>query len=210
MPRRIASIGLSFILVVGAGVLLAGAQSFNSRFLDRFDVNKDGRISRDEVPEGTYRKVFDNLVTTYKLDANKTYTRDELEKVMGLGGSSSSPASPPSRDGGRRERRDGPPVRRAPSDGKPFRALVELPDEYRRHDKDGDGQVGLYEWPRDRIADFVKVDKNGDGFLTMNEVAKPTDSTSNTPEKPADAAKSEPPKSPDPTKPVEIRIETPK
>jgi outer membrane protein assembly factor BamB len=59
-------------------------QSSSSRLLDRFDVNKDGKISRAEVPEGTLRDVFDRMATQYKLDPEKTYTRAELEKIMGV------------------------------------------------------------------------------------------------------------------------------
>jgi Ca2+-binding EF-hand superfamily protein len=51
-----------------------------------------------------------------------------------------------------------------------------LPGEYRSYDKDGDGQVGLYEWPKDRIRDFIALDRNDDGFLTINELRKPSSS----------------------------------
>src|SRR5947199_8733450 len=39
-------------------------------------------------------------------------------------------------------------------------------------DTDGDGQVGLYEWKAARkpIDDFLKMDRNNDGFLTVEEV----------------------------------------
>lgn len=46
-----------------------------------------------------------------------------------------------------------------------------LPSEYLARDKNGDGQIGLYEWDRAKYAEFAKLDKNGDGFLTPAELA---------------------------------------
>ena len=45
-----------------------------------------------------------------------------------------------------------------------------LPAEYQARDKNGDGQIGLYEWDRAKYAEFAKLDKNGDGFLTPAEL----------------------------------------
>ncbi|MEK6258220.1 MAG: EF-hand domain-containing protein [Planctomycetota bacterium] len=45
-----------------------------------------------------------------------------------------------------------------------------LPAEYKARDKNGDGQIGLYEWDRAKYAEFAKLDKNGDGFLTAAEL----------------------------------------
>jgi hypothetical protein len=46
-----------------------------------------------------------------------------------------------------------------------------LPKEYQSYDKNGDGQIGLYEWERAKYAEFKKLDKNHDGFLTPQELA---------------------------------------
>ena len=46
-----------------------------------------------------------------------------------------------------------------------------LPKEYQALDKNGDGQIGLYEWDRSKYAEFKKLDKNHDGFLTPQELA---------------------------------------
>lgn len=49
--------------------------------------------------------------------------------------------------------------------------VVPLPAEYQAKDKNGDGQIGLYEWDRSKYAEFFKLDKNGDGFLTPQELS---------------------------------------
>jgi hypothetical protein len=64
-----------------------------------------------------------------------------------------TPVAPPSRIG-----------------SKKGRYVPELPAEYLARDKNGDGQIGLYEWERKNYAEFAKLDKNGDGFLTPAEL----------------------------------------
>ena len=45
-----------------------------------------------------------------------------------------------------------------------------LPADYQARDKNGDGQIGLYEWDRAKYGEFAKLDRNGDGFLTAAEL----------------------------------------
>ena len=45
-----------------------------------------------------------------------------------------------------------------------------LPKEFQAYDKNGDGQIGLYEWDRAKFAEFKKLDKNNDRFLTPQEL----------------------------------------
>jgi Ca2+-binding EF-hand superfamily protein len=177
-------------LGTAAIMLASSAQAYaqSSKLIQNMDVNKDGKITRDEIPEGATKRLFDNMVEKYKLDPKKTYTIAEFEQAAGMGGS--APSSPngsnqlnsnsSSRFGGSR-RSFGPSPGSGPSryglpsrapDGRPSRGVEELPEPYRTYDKDGDGQIGLYEWPRDRIREFVALDVNDDGFLTINELKK--------------------------------------
>ncbi|MBS0262505.1 MAG: EF-hand domain-containing protein [Planctomycetes bacterium] len=49
---------------------------------------------------------------------------------------------------------------------------IKLPDEHRSKDTDKDNQIGMYEWPKSDWATFRKLDLNGDGFLTAQELTK--------------------------------------
>ena len=54
--------------------------------------------------------------------------------------------------------------------GSKVRMVPTLPKEFEARDKNGDGQIGMYEWERSKYAEFMKLDKNGDGFLTPQEL----------------------------------------
>jgi len=51
-----------------------------------------------------------------------------------------------------------------------FDFSTRLPTSHRRSDKNGDGQIGFYEWGARDSATFSKLDKNDDGFLTPREL----------------------------------------
>src|SRR5206468_2652509 len=48
----------------------------------------------------------------------------------------------------------------------------EIPTWFEQLDTDRDGQVGLYEWVKDgrSVEEFQRLDRNDDGFLTVEEV----------------------------------------
>jgi Ca2+-binding EF-hand superfamily protein len=48
--------------------------------------------------------------------------------------------------------------------------MARLPESYLSKDTDQDGQIGLYEWPRNDLENFKRLDRNGDGFLTPREL----------------------------------------
>ena len=102
----------------------------------------DDRKSQDKSEDRQSRKEMKNAIRS-----------DELETPPGA----DSPTGGPT-NGGRRI-----------SSGK-SKFVRNLPAEYLARDKNGDGQIGLYEWDRAKYAEFTKLDKNGDGFLTPAEL----------------------------------------
>lgn len=48
-----------------------------------------------------------------------------------------------------------------------------LPSQYVGKDLNQDGQIGMYEWSKTDLSSFRKLDSNGDGFLTPEELANP-------------------------------------
>gem|GEM_PF-542026 len=51
------------------------------------------------------------------------------------------------------------------------RITASLPSAWQPLDLNGDGQIGLYEWDRNRFAEFLQYDLNSDGLLTAGEIA---------------------------------------
>jgi Ca2+-binding EF-hand superfamily protein len=75
--------------------------------------------------------------------------------------------------GDRRDPRDEKSARTTKS---PILAKIaqRLPEQYRSVDRDLDGQIGLYEWSKTDYATFARLDLNGDGFLTPQELSRAT------------------------------------
>jgi Ca2+-binding EF-hand superfamily protein len=57
------------------------------------------------------------------------------------------------------------------------RLSVDLPEQYASRDTNQDGQLGLYEWPKTDWATFKRLDLNGDGFVTPQELERSNRST---------------------------------
>jgi Ca2+-binding EF-hand superfamily protein len=56
-----------------------------------------------------------------------------------------------------------------------------LPPWFTELDKDRDGQIGLYEWKGRPLGDFPVHDRNGDGFITIEEALRTASTRPNPP-----------------------------
>jgi Ca2+-binding EF-hand superfamily protein len=155
-------------------------QMIEARFRS-YDTNGDGLLNNDEMPEAlrAERDRWDtNKDGFISLEEFKEYARGRVQEMraergnQGWGGWGGQGAQPP---GGEQptpqlpleEEEDKPqPVYRAANLPK------ELPAWFKEADADGDAQIGLYEWKAKGwdIAEFQKMDRNNDGFLTVDEV----------------------------------------
>jgi serine protease Do len=55
----------------------------SSRFLERLDVDDDGKVTRAEQPEGPHRRTFDRLAEKYGLDKDEAHSISDLKKKLG-------------------------------------------------------------------------------------------------------------------------------
>ena len=152
------------------------------------DTDKNGSLSVEELKANGKRgqRLLDDLA---KWDTNKNGTIELPEYVEyfkdriaqrgngGRGGQNPPPVEP---------------VKPIEEDKRPTvyrtgKMPKELPPWFEEADKDKDGQVGLYEWKATgkSVREFMAMDQNGDGFITVEEVlrhqratAKATDSPS--------------------------------
>jgi len=133
------------------------------------DLNGDGLLNYDEMDE-TLRaerdKYDENKDGFIDLKEYKVYIQARVQQWQaqngngGGGGSGSLPGSD--------EEEPKPKEYRAGALPK------ELPAWFAQLDTDGDAQVGLYEWKVSgrSIEEFQKMDRNNDGFLTVQEVLR--------------------------------------
>lgn len=171
-------------------------------FFDRLDRDRDGKLNGEEIEgAGFFRGMLDRAGVkegASKEDFSKGFERMQEERSRG--------------EGGDRDSRSREPSYYVPK--KKERVTVDLPDDYRGMDVDGDQQIGLYEWrewDRGSIDDFFARDRNGDGFLTPKEIAAgPGESSDDRDESRTEVADSRPARpqspapasSPSPTTPV--------
>mgnify|MGYP002822343512 CR=1 FL=1 len=52
---------------------------------------------------------------------------------------------------------------------------LDLDEQWKANDINGDGQIGLYEWDRAKLVEFLRLDRNGDGLLTPREISFASD-----------------------------------
>jgi Ca2+-binding EF-hand superfamily protein len=63
-------------------------------------------------------------------------------------------------------------------------SMLTLPSSYSEGDIDGDGQIGMYEWKKwkkSTLSQFLKLDRNDDGFLTPRELRSTPSGSSSSP-----------------------------
>ena len=152
----------------GAGGGNADPIQMATQRFKKLDKDGDGYLSEDEMPpnvKAIYRQYDKNGDGLLDLQEYIPLFVDEIAKMGGGQGNFGMGAAMV--------------VIEEEWDARPavFRAgklPKELPQWFKDYDKDGDGQVALFEW-RERsdgrpIAEFQKMDRNGDGLLTAEEV----------------------------------------
>jgi Ca2+-binding EF-hand superfamily protein len=136
----------------------------------RLDQNGDGYLNNDEMPEDL-RAERERWDTDHNglIDLNefKAYFQARMQQRMaerGGGAGAGQPIVLTAPDPVEEEKR--PVVYHT---GK---LPKELPAWFQQLDTNGDAQVSLYEWKAAGrpIDEFIKMDRNGDGFLTVQEV----------------------------------------
>lgn len=55
------------------------------------------------------------------------------------------------------------------------RVTLDLDETWKANDLNGDGQIGLYEWDRAKLSEFLRLDTNHDGLLTPREISFASD-----------------------------------
>ena len=142
----------------------------------RLDTNGDGMLNYDEMSQSESLKIEKD-----KWDANgdgfidlaefKAYFKARVQQVLGGDGEGAGAVEA---DLEKVEKEERPIVYRA---GK---LPKELPPWFVELDTDKDAQIGIYEWKKSgrTLDEFDSMDRNGDGFLTVEEVLHATRGTS--------------------------------
>jgi hypothetical protein len=144
-----------------------GTDGLAESWFRRLDQNGDGLLNNDEMPQSLRieRDKWDaNRDGFIDLNEYRVYFRTRLQQLQAeraaAGGARGSESRPAEATGSK------PPVYHA---GK---LPPGIPDWFAQLDRDADGQIGLYEWKDSGrpLHEFEAMDRNGDGFLTIDEV----------------------------------------
>jgi hypothetical protein len=153
------------------------------RLFADFDTDRDGRLSRDEVPDALregWNKWDSNGDGFIDFPEYGAYFQSQLNFVtdkvaageieIKLPKSAQLPNQPQPPGPGATGTLPQPPNPGA----KPANQLLALPDWFKAFDADRDGQVSLYEWRQEgkSIEDFRTMDLDGDGLITAQELRR--------------------------------------
>jgi Ca2+-binding EF-hand superfamily protein len=138
---------------------------FVQRQFQRYDLNGDGVLNHDEMPENL-RAELDKWDTDKNglIDLNefKAWMQARIQQRI------------LERNDDNKDAGDSPalPERKQPVAYRIGKLPQGLPDWFTQLDTDQDAQIGLYEWKVSgrSLDEFNKIDRNGDGFLTVDEV----------------------------------------
>ncbi|MSR60057.1 MAG: hypothetical protein EXS05_20865 [Planctomycetaceae bacterium] len=186
LPRSL--LGATLIAAMAAVVTAQGPGGGSDDTFRQLDRNGNDAIDPEEweALPATFRKAFEDrgvdLSVSMEYDDFVETSRAIREEMMarftqgGGGGGRRGPPGPPppaapAADAMRSEEKKTEKVVIRAS--KPKNSMnVKLPEAYRAKDTNRDGQIGLYEWSLSDYKTFRKLDLNGDGFLTPQELIK--------------------------------------
>src|SRR5437588_845670 len=157
--------------------LANGDDQWAENMFRRLDSNGDGLLNYDEMPESlrAERDKWDtNKDGFIDLNEYKVYFQAVIQQRMAENGGGN-----PNWQGGGIQDTGSPPTPEEEEVKKPdvYHAgnlPKDIPDWFKQIDSDGDGQIGLYEWKVSgrSLDEFRKIDRNNDGFLTIDEVMR--------------------------------------
>lgn len=149
----------TFLGFVAAAATAWPVWAQEGELFDKLDVNKDGVITSEEVPDDK-QAIFERLVKIGDANGDKKLTKDEL--IAGLKKSASGEGAPAARPG--------PGDRPGAAGGD--RPQVSLKEIFSRMDKDGNGKLEKDEIPERMKENLARVDANGDGIVDAAEFEK--------------------------------------
>jgi Ca2+-binding EF-hand superfamily protein len=150
---------------MGPANAVPGGSDATEAMFRKMDQNGDGFLNSDEMPE-------DLRANLAQWDANKDGMIDlnEFKQYMNAKGQQGQGGGPTWIQEETPEEEEQRPVTYH-AGNLPKELLTKAP-WFQELDKDNDAQIGLYEWKDSGrpLEEFQKMDRNGDGYLTVEEV----------------------------------------
>jgi Ca2+-binding EF-hand superfamily protein len=154
-----------------------GADQWAENMFRRLDANGDGLLNYDEMTDALRAerdKWDENKDGFIDLTEFKKYFQAQVQQRMAENGGWN-----PNWQGGGIPDIGSTPTPEEEEIKKPVvyhagNLPKDIPDWFKQIDSDGDGQIGLYEWKSSgrSLEEFRKIDRNNDGFLTIDEVMR--------------------------------------